>query len=748
MLDLPGLVERVKAYDPNADENLLEKAYAYAERAHARQKRASGEPYFSHPKAVAEILMDLKLDDATIATALLHDTIEDTRTTRIEIESLFGHEVGLLVDGVTKIKQLDLVTKKAEQAENFRKLLIAIASDVRVLLVKLADRLHNMRTLEYVKREKQLRIAQETMDIYAPLAGRMGMQWLREELEQLSFRWLHPQAYQTVVEKLRELRQINQPFIDQIERELSAKLEEKGIEAEVSGREKQPYSIWRKMEHKQISFEQLSDIYGFRIITKNVEDCYRVLGIIHTTWKTVPGKFKDYISIPKQNDYQSIHTTVLGPENQRVELQIRDRRMHEIAEYGIAAHTLYKDGIGSGGRKKRRLSQETNAYQWLQMLVKTLLEGDNPEEFLEHTRLELFQDQVFCFTPQGRLIALPKGATPIDFAYAVHTDVGNTYVGCKINGRHMPMTTQLRNGDEVEILTSEHQQPSPAWEKIAVTGKARSAIRRATNEALRKQYSGLGRELVKAAHTRLGKEYDEERIIDGLRRLSHDNLEDLFMAVGRGEVDTDTVMKAAYPGLQTEPKRRRHAPNRSRNGEEGWFGLPRVSALKFRLPGWGSESDDEESDSKNGIPIRGVDTSLPVKFAPGSGAVPGDRIVGILTPGEGITIYQIFSEALQEFEDEPERWIDVTWDIDEDSTELFPTTIEVTAVNAPGSLAQIANVISEHDANIDRLEMINRAADFTDMRIDIEVLDLAHLEEILRKLRRKTVVNSVRRVMG
>ena len=744
MLDLPGLVDRVKGYDPGADAALLQRAYDYAERAHENQKRASGEPYFSHPKAVAEILTDLRLDDATIATALLHDTIEDTRATRSEIDKLFGAEVGLLVDGVTKIKKLDLVTKKAEQAEQFRKLLIAISTDVRVLLVKLADRLHNMRTLQYVSRERQKRIAQETMDIYAPLAGRMGMQWLREELETLSFKWINPEAFETVVNKLEEFQATNQGFIDQIEDDLEGKLKEKGIAAKVSARQKQPYSIWRKMENKQISFEQLSDIYGFRIITGSVEDCYRVLGVIHTTWRTVPGQFKDYISTPKQNDYQSIHTTVVGSEHQRVELQIRDRQMHEIAEYGIAAHTLYKDGLNAEGAKQRRLSQESNAYQWLQMLVNTLLQGDNPEEFLEHTKLELFQDQVFCFTPQGRLIALPRGATPIDFAYAVHTDVGNTFVGCKINGRIMPRKTELRNGDEVEILTSEGQHPNPAWENIAVTGKARSAIRRATREARREQFAELGRQFLKAAHTRLGKTYDEDVIESGLRRLTHENLDDVLVDVGRGDMKTDTVMRAAFPELKSVKTRRRQADTRSKT-EEGWFGLKKVTSLKFRWPTW-TTPEDAATDPRTGIPIRGVDTDLPVKFAEGGGAVPGDRIVGILTPGEGITIYEISSDGLREFDDEPERWIDVTWDIDDRSSDKFPTQILVTAVNAPGSLARIAQIIGEHEGNIDKLQMLSRAADFTDMLIDLEVLDLKHLEEIIYQLKRLKVVNAVSRV--
>ncbi len=473
------LVERVLGYDPGADEALLNRAYVYAMRAHGNQKRASGDPYFSHPLEVAAILTEFELDDATIATALLHDTIEDTETTRTEIDELFGEKIGALVEGLTKIDKLNLVSKRAEQAENFRKLLVAISSDIRVLLVKLADRLHNMRTLEHMKPESRKRIAQETMDIYAPLAGRMGIQEMKDELEELAFRWLHPLAYETLVTQLNALRQRNRNLIQTIADELQAKLTEHGIGAEVASREKKPYSVWKKMENKQISLEQLSDIYGFRVIVEKVEECYAVLGAVHTTWRSVPGRFKDYISTPKYNDYQSIHTTIVGPSHQRVELQIRTRVMHEIAEFGVAAHALYKDGLirANGSVPRFSGSEDASPYQWLRRLVDNLLEGDNPEEFLEHTKLELFQDQVFCFTPKGRLIALPRGSTAIDFAYAVHTNVGHCCVGAKINGRHMPLISELKNGDEVEIVGLRATQKSvvtsiETFSKILDAGEA------------------------------------------------------------------------------------------------------------------------------------------------------------------------------------------------------------------------------------------------------------------------------------
>ena len=452
------LIERVRRYNPDTDEALLNRAYVYAMKAHGEQKRASGDPYFSHPLEVAAILTDLKLDDATIAAALLHDTIEDTPTTRAEIDQIFGPDIGHLVEGLTKLKKLDLVSREAKQAENLRKLLLAIADDVRVLLIKLADRLHNMRTLHHMPPEGRRRIAEETLDIYAPLAGRMGMHGVREEFEDLAFRELNPEAHQVVSGRLNALAERSRDLIGEIEHQLTRKLAESGIAAEVDGRRKRAYSIWRKMERKSVGFEQLSDIFGFRVIVKTLPECYRALGVVHTTWPVVPGRFKDYISTPKQNDYRSIHTTVIGPGKQRVELQIRTEEMHEIAEYGIAAHALYKDGVGS---PTEMLSRESNAYGWLRRTIELLAEGSNPEEFLEHTKLELFHDQVFCFTPKGKLIALPRRATPIDFAYAVHTDVGNRAVGCKINGKISPLASELVNGDEVEILTSKSQTAPP-----------------------------------------------------------------------------------------------------------------------------------------------------------------------------------------------------------------------------------------------------------------------------------------------
>ncbi|MBL8583569.1 MAG: bifunctional (p)ppGpp synthetase/guanosine-3',5'-bis(diphosphate) 3'-pyrophosphohydrolase [Rhizobiaceae bacterium] len=737
------LVERVQRYKPDVNEALLNKAYVYAMQKHGHQKRASGDPYFSHPLEVAAILTEMHMDEATIAVALLHDTIEDTTATRQEIDELFGPDLGRLVEGLTKLKKLDLVSKKAEQAENLRKLLLAISEDVRVLMVKLADRLHNMRTLDHVPPEKRLRIAEETMEIYAPLAGRMGMQGMREELEDLAFRYVNPEAYRTVTGRLADMFERNRGVIGDIEAALSNLLQKRGLKAQVKGRQKKAWSVFRKMEAKALSFEQLSDIFGFRIIVGEVEDCYRVLGAVHTTWSMVPGRFKDYISTPKQNDYRSIHTTIVGPSRQRIELQIRTQEMNSIAEYGVAAHALYKDR-GSAEGDAQSLSSETRAYAWLRRTIEQLSEGDNPEDFLENTKLELFQDQVFCFTPKGMLIALPRGATPIDFAYAVHTDVGDTCVGAKVNGRIMPLMTELKNGDEVEIIRSKAQVPPAAWESVVVTGKARAAIRRATKNAVRKQYSGLGMRILERAFARSGKPFTKESLKPVLHRLARKDIEDVLAAVGRGELSSNDVLRAVYPDHKDE----RSAPVAARHQrEEGWFNIRNAAGMLFQMPGRANREKPEVEREGTAVPIRGVGGDLPVKFAP-EGAVPGDRIVGIVQPGSGITIYPIQSPALTAFDDQPERWIDVRWDIDEATQERFPARISVTAINEPGSLAEIARVIAENDANIHTLSMVRTAPDFTEMLFDLEVWDLKHLNRLLSQLKENTAVSIAKRVNG
>lgn len=718
------LVERVTAYDPDADEDLLNRAYVYAMKAHGSQTRASGEAYINHPLEVAAILADMKLDDATIAAALLHDTVEDTAATTQEIQERFGNEISELVDGLTKIKQLDRVTREATQAENLRKLLLAMSKDVRVLLVKLADRLHNMRTLEHVRPEKRVRIAEETMDIYAPLAGRMGMQLIRDELEDIAFAILNPNANQTIKERIARLHEESGDVLREIEEELRILFASRNLQAKVKGREKRPYSIWRKMERKHLSLDQLSDIFGFRVVVDKLEDCYRALGYVHQKWRAVPDRFKDYISNPKQNDYRSLHTTVVGPHHMRVEMQIRTRIMDEIAERGVAAHALYKESPNSKMAEQgvTEPMAESNAYRWLRHLMEVLQEGDSPKEFLEHTRLELFHDQVFCFTPKGQLIALPRGATPIDFAYAVHTSVGDSCVGCKVNGRVVPLVTQLQNGDEVQIIRSEAQVPPPAWEAIAVTGKAKAAIRRATRTAIRKQFAGLGRDMVTKLMEQHKVAFNEKNLTKSVPRLGHRNAEDALAAVGRGELTAADVLKAMGVTIdEAEIKAARRKLSRLAKPKSG----------------------------QHAIPVRGAAAGNALRIHLRTGAVPGERIVGIVTPGEGITIYPIFADELEKFDSQPERWVDLAWANAEDD-QRFPARLRIELINEVGALAQVTQAIGDRGGNIDELHLnkVQGASDSFLLDVLIEVFDARHLNEILSEIKSRSSVTAVYRVTG
>ncbi len=715
------LVERVTSYDPTADEAMLNKAYVYAMKAHGHQVRASGDPYFSHPLEVAAILTDMRMDDATIAAALLHDVVEDTDSTLAEIEQLFGGEISELVEGLTKIKRLDLVSKEAAQAENLRKLLLAMSRDARVLLVKLADRLHNMRTLEHVKPDKRARIATETMDIYAPLAGRMGMHTMREELDDIAFSTLYPEARDGIIKRLETLRAESGDILRNIEERLEQEFGKHNIAAQVSGREKRPYSIWRKMQRKHLSLGQLSDIFGFRIIVDDEAACYKALGVAHTTWRAVPGRFKDYISNPKQNDYKSIHTTIIGPHRKRVELQIRTISMDDVAERGVAAHSFYKDAADPMAQERgvKLPHGESNSFRWLRSLVESLAEGDNPGEFIENTRLELFADQVFCFTPKGALIALPKGANAIDFAYAVHTDIGNSCVGCRINGRHAPLMSELENGDEVDIIRSQAQTPPAAWERVARTGKARAAIRRATRIAVRDQYAGLGRQILERSLARFEAVYDERKIADIIRKFGISTLEDGLAAIGRGELSSRDLMKAL--GFEDD----------------------RTSARRDVQPAAGTGHGRDDIS----ISIRGAGRDAIMHIDPATGAVPGERIVGIMVPGKGITVYPIFSAALQAFDDETDSWVDLAWDEDTAGV-MFPAKLNVVLHNEVGALGQLTQTIADCGANIENLQMTSRARDFYNLDVTVEVNDLRHLNNVVSTLERKPLVSRVVRASG
>jgi guanosine-3',5'-bis(diphosphate) 3'-pyrophosphohydrolase len=730
------LVERVHAYNPHTDEALLNKAYVYAMRKHGSQRRASGDPYFAHPLEVAAILTDLKLDDATIAVALLHDTIEDTDATRAEIDQLFGPEIGEIVDGLTKIERLNLVTREEAQAENLRKLLLAISADVRVLLVKLADRLHNMRTIGDLPPDKRKRIATETMEIYAPLAGRMGMQDMRSELENLAFEQLQPDHFKAITSRLEEMKAEFAETIAAIKKELTQKLKESGIESvTVSARVKSPWSIATKIERKSIALEQLSDMIGFRIIVPTIEDCYKALGIVHTNWKVVPGRFKDYISVPKHNDYRSIHTTIVGVGRQRAELQIRTEAMHRIAEFGIAAHALYKDGATEDLQK---LEGESKAFAGLRSTIEHLTAGATAEDFLEYTKLELFQDQVFCFTPRGRLIALPRGATPIDFAYALHTDIGDTCVGAKINGAIMPLVTQLRSGDEVEIIRDQNHLPPSNWETIAATGKARSAIRRAVRLAAQQRAHALGEHVLSVALEREGTTLDEGESKALAEVLGYPSKRELLVAVGEGKVGTEEL--AAELAAVKGNRRRRHKKIDLPVADkaEGWFALRSTDMFRFRVPG------NPRAGVNAKAALNQLNFNTPVSLSP-EGMVPGDRLVGIMEPDKPIMIYPIHSDALVVMHDSDVAWMDVRWDIAGREDRNHKVCIAMMALNRPGMLAQVSSAIAACEANIHNLSMRMGSPDFHKFVFAIEVRDLAQLTDVISTLKLTSGLSDVHR---
>jgi len=705
------LVERVKSYEPGADEALLNRAYVFSMKAHGAQTRASGDPYFAHPIEVAGILTELKLDSTSIATALLHDTVEDTVATIDEIGDLFGEETARLVDGVTKLSRLELQSDQALQAENLRKFLLAMSEDIRVLLVKLADRLHNMRTLRHIPdAAKRQRIARETMEIYAPLAERIGLQAFKAELEDLSFAELNPDGYRSMEAQLDSLRDQAGGIVERVTESLTATLRSERLRANVSGREKKPYSIWQKMQRKKLAFEKLTDIVGFRVVTESEEDCYRALGIVHRNYPMVPGRFKDYISTPKPNGYRSLHTTVIGPEQRRIEIQIRTRDMHEEAAYGVAAHWLFKQAGEARGDRQQR---------WLRPLLEILDKASGPEELLEHTKLEMFQDEVFCFSPRGALITLPRGATPVDFAYAVHTDVGDTTVGAKVNGRLVPLRTQLENGDQVEILRSSVPQPQPAWESFVVTGKARACIRRFTRLKEREQFVALGRAVAEKLFREAGEDYSEALLESALARLKQRSVDDLLAALGRGDLTSGEVDAALFPARRLQGIARR--------------------ALSVARGRRGTKAGD------GGIPVRGLIPGMAVHLAECCNPLPGERIVGIVTTGKGVTIHTIDCDTLEGFSDTPERWLDLSWEADAEEKGVHVGRLNLVVANETGSLSELTTAIAKNKGNISNLKITSRSLDFFEMLVDVEVRDVRHLGNIVAALRAAQSVSSVER---
>lgn len=698
MITVDDLIELVRNYNPKTNTALIGAAFDFGDKMHQGQFRHSGEPYFTHPVAVAAILTEQQLDDATIITALLHDTIEDTKANYGVVADKFGDDIAKLVDGVTKLTKLQLSSVETKQAENFRKLFMAMSKDMRVILVKLADRLHNMRTIRSMRPDKQLQKARETMDIFAPLAGRMGMQWMREELEDLAFKVLNPEGRSSIIRRFITLQRETGDVIQQITGDMRFELEKAGISSEVFGRAKKPYSIWRKMQEKDQSFSRLSDIYGFRIITVNEEDTYRALGVIHQRWRAVPGRFKDYISQPKSNGYRSIHTTMSGRDGKMVEVQIRTRQMHDVAETGVAAHWSYRDGVRSNN------PFAVDPAKWISQLTEQFDGEDDHEDFLEAVKLEMYSDQVFCFTPKGDVVKLPRGATPIDFAYAIHTRIGNACVGAKIDGMRVPLWTRVKNGQSVDIITAEGQTPQATWLEIAKTGKAKSAIRRSMREEDRGRFITLGRELARSAFAHVRKKATDKALEAAAKQLRLNNADEVLARLGSAELTGREVVESIYPDL---------------------------------IPKAGKEVDARRA-------VIGLGTGQSFQRATCCQPVPGERIVGITFRGQGVVVHAIDCARLAEYEDQPDRWLDLHW---RDGTHpaIYGATLDLTIGNDAGVLGRICTLIGETKANISNLEFMDRKPDFYRLLINVELRDAQHLHSLMAALEAESDVAAIKR---
>ena len=698
MMTAEELATRIQHYNPKSDFAMIVNAHKYGQIKHEGQYRKSGEKYFSHPVAVAEILAEQQLDDATIVTALLHDTIEDTTSSKDEITKQFTPEIADLVDGVTKLTNMQLTSTETKEAENVRKLLMAIAQDVRVILVKLADRLHNMQTIKSMKPEKQLQKARETMEIYAPLAGRMGMQSIRQDLEDLAFRVLNFEARASIIKRFVVLQKENGDVVQRITDDMHSELKASGIRATIEGRAKKPYSIWRKMQEKALSFSRLSDIYGFRIICSSDEECYRVLGVIHKRWRAVPGRFKDYISQPKSNGYRSIHTTVSGRNARRVEVQIRTQQMHDVAESGIAAHWAYRDGVRSEN------PFTVDPVKWITTLIEEFNAEEDHEAFLEAVKLEMYSDKVFCFSPKGEVIKLPKGATPIDFAYAIHTRIGNSCVGAKIDGLRAPLWTRLRNGQSIEILTAIRQEPQATWLEMTETGKAKTAIRRALREADRDKYIIMGQQLLRAAFEHFGKKASDKALENVAKKLRVNDVQELYARLGSAELQPRDIINVIFPDFST--------------------------------------TKGPEIDQK--LAVIGLAEGQSFNRRPCCQPLPGERIVGIATTGKGVSVHSIDCPTLVSFEDNMDLWLDLHWHAGKHPS-IYPITLELTISNDAGVLGRVCTIVGDLGANISDMEFLDRKLDFFKLILTIDLRDVEHLHAILSRLDGEHAVATVSR---
>ncbi|MCE9673759.1 bifunctional (p)ppGpp synthetase/guanosine-3',5'-bis(diphosphate) 3'-pyrophosphohydrolase [Myxococcus stipitatus] len=740
MIRLNDILQRVSSYHPDPDLDIIKKAYVYSAKVHQGQLRKSGEPYLVHPLEVAGILADLKLDEASIVTGLLHDTIEDTLATAEELTELFGSEVAQLVDGVTKLSKFSAsasLSQEEKQAENFRKMIIAMAQDIRVILVKLADRTHNMRTLDHMNEEKQARIAQETLDIYAPLANRLGISWIKTELEDLSFRYVKPQEFFGLQDKLNKRKKEREKYIEDTCDLIRTKLTERGLKGDVSGRFKHVYSIYKKIKAQGIDFDQIHDIIAFRIIAPTAPACYEALGLVHEMWKPVPGRFKDFIAIPKPNMYQSLHTTVIGPLSERVEVQIRTAEMHKIAEEGIAAHWKYKEG-------KAVISKDDEKFAWLRQLMEWQQDLKDPKEFLETVKVDLFTDEVFVFTPKGDVRSLPRGATPVDFAYAIHSDVGNRCVGAKVNGKIVPLRYKLKNGDTVEVLTSPQQHPSKDWLTFVKTSRAQQRIRGFIKQQQREKSLQLGRELTdrelkrfQLNFNRLLKNGEVKKVAEELGFRVED---DLLVAVGYGKVTPQQLVQRLVP----EEKRTEAESNAPRAQSDG-SGNGGPAGATSMLPGLSKVTDLAKRlvgrSNRSGVQIGGVDDVL-VRFGRCCNPVPGDHIAGFITRGRGVTVHTVGCEKA--LATDPERRVDVTWDVRGDFKR--PVTLRVLTADRTGLLADISNIFSKKGVNISQANCRATGDDRAVNTFEVTISDLKQLTDLMRTIERLSGVYSVERI--
>ena len=693
MITARQLVKKIKKYQKNFDEDLVIKAYETSKKAHSKQKRSSGDPYFSHPLEVAQILIDLKLDAASIMTAILHDTVEDTDITLDDIKKEFSEEIALLVDGVTKLTKIESLPSTTRAAENFRKLVMAMSQDIRVLLVKLADRLHNMRTINFIKsREKRIRIANESLIIYAPLAARIGMYHIRDELQELSFEQINKSERNYIIERLEELKTKRKDSIDKIIQDLKSKISKHIKNFEINGREKKPYSIWNKMSQKNVSFYHLYDIMAFRIVVKDMLSCYKVLGVINSNYSMIPGSFKDYISTPKENNYQSLHLVVLGPENKKIEIQIRSKEMHELAEYGVAAHWSYK--------QQEQLNSESNQYKWIRDLISLFEHAADASEVLQNHKIQMHKDQVFCFTPNGDVFNLPNGATIVDFAYAIHSEIGNACSSAKVNGQIVPLRQKLENGDQIEIVTSKSAYPSSNWLQFVTTSRAKAAIKHFIRSQEHEEYKKLGKAVITKYFSEKGLEINDKLMEKALILFNKKTIDELYIFIAEGIVSRRQILDAIYPNFKE------------------------------------SKKDKEQKTHHEALPIDGLIAGMAMNFATCCNPIPGDEIIGVINTGSGVMIHNKHCSYLRNIALNSQMLIDVCWkSMSNDEDNLYKSRIKIIMKNQSGSLADVSNAMAKRNINITNIDIVNRAKDYFELVIDIEVKNSKHLESVILSLR-------------